>query len=275
MRVFPGLICLLLACVTLSFAQASPEDELISRAKERLDKLQSLVDAGAAPRAQLAQAQDDLADAEDAAVLRKTMYGAGLTQADTDQMMAAAERRYQRRKETLEKTRQLVQAGAATAAELSEKEQAFELAESECNLARQRAILLHDLDAMAEEEAALEQRLRTSPSTAHELGERYDGNGVFTPKTLARVENAFAARFGKPLPISAMGETSVHRALGFNHQGRVDVAVHPDQPEGLWLRQYLTSNHIPFFAFRQAVPGKATGAHIHMGPQSTRLAHGG
>ena len=73
---------------------------------------------------------------------------------------------------------------------------------------------------------------------------------------------------------SAVGETAVHRALGFDHRNRVDVALNPDQPEGVWLRRYLESRRIPYFAFWQAVPGKATGAHIHMGPMSTRLAPG-
>ena len=40
----------------------------------------------------------------------------------------------------------------------------------------------------------------------------------------SRVEAAYEEHFGKPLPISAMGETAVHRALGFDHRGRVDVA---------------------------------------------------
>jgi hypothetical protein len=72
-----------------------------------------------------------------------------------------------------------------------------------------------------------------------------------------------------------LGETAVHRALGFDHRNRVDVAVHPDQPEGVWLRQYLELHYIPYFAFRRAVPGKATGAHIHIGPMSTPLARAG
>jgi hypothetical protein len=59
--------------------------------------------------------------------------------------------------------------------------------------------------------------------------------------------------------------------MGFDHRGRVDVAVSPDQPEGKWLMRYLETNRIPYFAFRMAVAGKATGAHIHIGPQSTRL----
>jgi hypothetical protein len=63
--------------------------------------------------------------------------------------------------------------------------------------------------------------------------------------------------------------------MGFDHSGRVDVALHPDTAEGAWLLEYLTAHRIPFYAFRQAVPGKATGAHIHIGPGSTRFANGG
>jgi hypothetical protein len=55
----------------------------------------------------------------------------------------------------------------------------------------------------------------------------------------------------------------------------VDVALNPDCAEGQWLRTYLTVKRIPFFVFRQAIPGKATGAHIHLGPASTHLATGG
>jgi hypothetical protein len=39
----------------------------------------------------------------------------------------------------------------------------------------------------------------------------------------------------------------------------------------VWLRAYLAAKEIPYYAFRAAVPGKATGAHIHIGPGSTRL----
>ena len=72
-----------------------------------------------------------------------------------------------------------------------------------------------------------------------------------------------------------MGETAVHRSMGFDHTGRVDVALSPDGPEGAWLKSYLAIKRIPYFAFRQAVPGKATGAHIHIGPISTHFSNGG
>ncbi len=257
------------ACVFLARSQS--EDPALAQAKVRLEKLRTLVDAGAAPRAELTQAEDDIADAEDAAFLRQTLDVEELTEPQTDAMIEAAGRRYQRRKQAYETLRQQVDAGVAAPESLSRAEKEIDLARKEYELAYVRAKRIRDLTAMAQAEQSLQQSLGAAP----QLGERYDGDGVFSPKTFSRVESAFERRFGHALPVSAMGETAVHRALGFDHRGRVDVALSPDQPEGVWLREYLAENHIPYFAFRQAVPGKATGAHIHIGPQSTRLAHGG
>ncbi len=105
--------------------------------------------------------------------------------------------------------------------------------------------------------------------------EHYEGSGAFDEsRELAPLEWAFASKFARPLPISAEGETELHRALGFDHRGRVDVAVDPSQPEGIWLRQYLKLRKIPYYAFTHAIPGKATAAHVHIGPGSTRLSTG-
>ncbi len=100
---------------------------------------------------------------------------------------------------------------------------------------------------------------------------RFDGNRKFTDADFEIVSKAFERRFHRPLPVSADGQTSLHSALGFDHRGRVDVALSPDQTEGLWLCNYLRSLGIPYFAFRRAVAGSATSAHIHMGPGSVRL----
>ena len=62
------------------------------RAKAGIERLRSLVEAGVAPRAQLAQAEAAIADAEDAALLRRTIYGNELTDEQADEMLAAAER---------------------------------------------------------------------------------------------------------------------------------------------------------------------------------------
>jgi hypothetical protein len=65
--------------------------------------------------------------------------------------------------------------------------------------------------------------------------------------------------------------THTHEVMNFDHTGRVDVALSPDSPEGVWLIEQLTLHDVPFLVFRSAVPGKATGAHIHLGLPSPRL----
>ena len=100
----------------------------------------------------------------------------------------------------------------------------------------------------------------------------YQGDGAFDEsKDLKPIEQAFEQKFDRPLPISADGETNLHRSLGLDHRGRVDVAVNPKAPEGVWLLHYLESLKIPYYAFTHAMRGKATAAHIHIGPGSTRL----
>jgi hypothetical protein len=50
----------------------------------------------------------------------------------------------------------------------------------------------------------------------------------------------------------------------------MDVALHPDSKEGQSLLSFLRRSGIPFLAFRGAVAGASTGAHIHIGKPSAR-----
>ena len=88
----------------------------------------------------------------------------------------------------------------------------------------------------------------------------------------ARLRQFFAARFGRPLPVSAFGQTPLHDRMGFDHRDALDVAVHPDSPEGRALMDYLRAARIPFIASWGAVPGSASGAHIHVGQPSPRIS---
>ena len=264
-----ALVCLV--CTSLGFAQV-PADTDVAQAEAGIVKLRQLVDAGAAPRAELEQAEAALADARDFALLKKTLYGTDLTEAQLDDMLAAANRRLERRHKALDKAHKLVDVGVASQASLGTFMEALDWAQKEYALAESRANSVRELAQMAQAEQDLHKKIEQEPEAAHQVAERFDGDGMFTTAEFKQVEVAFERRFAKPLPISAMGETAVHKALGFDHRGRVDVALNPDQPEGKWLREYLAANKIPYFAFWQAVPGKATGAHIHIGPMSTRLA---
>jgi len=89
---------------------------------------------------------------------------------------------------------------------------------------------------------------------------------------ISLVEDFYVKHFGVPLPVSALGQTELHSRMGFDHHDAVDVALHPDSSEGLELMEFLRTSGISFIAFRAALPGSATGAHIHIGHPSARIA---
>src|SRR5215831_372515 len=91
----------LFVCAGSILAQTDEAPE-VARAKSEIEKLKVLVDAGAAAKAQLEKAEAGLADAEDAALLRKTVYGAELTDGQAADMLAAAQRRVDRRRAAYE-----------------------------------------------------------------------------------------------------------------------------------------------------------------------------
>lgn len=99
---------------------------------------------------------------------------------------------------------------------------------------------------------------------------RFTGSGSWSLTNAGQVSSFFASRFGRVLPISAFGQSELHNRWGFSHRNAMDVAVHPDSREGQVLMAYLQSAGIPFIAFRQAVPGSASGPHIHIGRPSSR-----
>jgi hypothetical protein len=261
------LLLFLAAIVTIS-AQTPGEREL-TRALTAVEDLRKQVDVGVAPRARLEAAEQALADARDADLLARTLYGTELTEEQSGDMEAAAQRRVDRRRAEIARLQVLVDAGALPLKSVDAAASELSWAERELGLAASRADLVRDLAALARaEQQAIEAHEAAAPGPAME---RFDGDGTFTRTDLKAVLLAFEKQFKKPLPISAHGETSLHRALGFDHRDRVDVALAPDTPEGAWLRQHLEAGDIPYYAFRTPIPGKATAAHIHIGPPSLRI----
>lgn len=84
------------------------------------------------------------------------------------------------------------------------------------------------------------------------------------------IKSFFISKFGRTLPVSAFGQTRLHDRLGFDHRNGIDVALSPDSTEGRAVVDRLRGLGVPFIAFRRAVPGVATGAHIHVGKPSPR-----
>lgn len=99
---------------------------------------------------------------------------------------------------------------------------------------------------------------------------RYNGGASWGLSDAYKVERFFQDTFKRPLPVAVFGQGAIHDRWRLDHRNAIDVSLHPDGPEGQALLGYLRANGIPFLAFRQAIPGTATGPHIHVGRPSHR-----
>src|SRR5580698_459438 len=81
----------------ISMYGQTPGDRELSRALTNLELRRSQVEAGVIPRARLEEAEEALADARDAELLGRTLYGRELTEEQAGDMEAAALRRLNRR----------------------------------------------------------------------------------------------------------------------------------------------------------------------------------
>ena len=244
----------------------------IEVASRQVERIKALVDTGAEARIRLDAAERDLEDTKDKVILESAVPPLLSDEAgpSDDAIIGAAQRRLDRQKAWTEKIRALIESGIAPPPDLIPTETELHSRESDLASAQARIFAKAEAAALA---ARGSHKDETIPQD-FEIGkmEHFEGLGTFDEtRDLQAIEKAFEAEFDRPLPISADGETEVHRALGFDHRGRIDVAIDPRAPEGIWLRRYLRSRKIPYYAFTSAVAGKATGAHIHIGPGSNRL----
>ena len=99
---------------------------------------------------------------------------------------------------------------------------------------------------------------------------RFNGGSAWVLSDAWKVQRFFLEAFKKPLPIAVFGQGDIHDRWRLDHRNAMDVSLHPDGPEGQALLNFLRTNGIPFLAFRQAIPGTATGPHIHIGRPSRR-----
>jgi hypothetical protein len=99
---------------------------------------------------------------------------------------------------------------------------------------------------------------------------RFNGAGHWLLAQANAIESFFQQTFNRPLPIAVFGQGAIHNQWRLDHRNAMDVSLRPDEPEGQALIDFLKRNGIPFSAFRTAIPGVATGPHIHIGMPSHR-----
>jgi len=194
--------------------------------------------------------------------------------ATLDRLLAVRETDVQRALEQLERTRDLVERGLVARVELEAAQRAADAARGRLDQVWNEAVVAASLiaKALAHDELAGARPLAPGAEQATATLVRYRGARAWTLALTTPLRDFFARTFGRALPVSAYGQTAVHDKLGFDHRNAVDVAVHPDSPEGRAVMDWLRRSGISFIAFRGAVQGSATGAHIHVGEPSQRLA---
>jgi hypothetical protein len=248
--------------VSSIFAADSPA---VINARLEIERVQWLVKTGALPPVKVAEAQQNLDDAVDEAVLDRILYAKveDFGEEQAVEMLAAAQRRVDRQQKKVSRINEMIALDLVPPGDRIDLEKELSSREDALQQATVRAALLREVAAMAHAEIETPSRGLAEEKTP--------GDRLIEPKELKILTLAFEKQFSEPFPVSAKGMTAVHRALGFDHTGRVDVALNPDSPEGIWLREHLDELGIPYYAFRTAIAGKATAPHIHIGPGSTRL----
>jgi hypothetical protein len=177
----------------------------------------------------------------------------------------------------VEKRRELLARGIISRRELEESERELEVVEGKLSSTRREMIVADQslAEAMIEPPTIPRSGPPGRPAPEHyELTPyfvHYRGPARWSLGEAPKLQTFFSRRFGRPLPVSAYGQTALHDRLGFDHREAIDVAVSPDSTEGGALMTFLRGAGISFMAYRGAVRGEATGAHIHVGPASRRL----
>ncbi|HEY0098126.1 MAG TPA: hypothetical protein VGB76_04135 [Pyrinomonadaceae bacterium] len=203
--------------------------------------------------------------------------------ASTENLLRLEEEEVNRSAERVEELRQLFAEGVIARVELEESERALVAARERLEERRQQIAVS---DSLISEIKAAEELAKAEPPPSQPVQTpsvpkgsysssgvviRYTGKSYWSIAGLETVQAFFSTRFGRTLPVSALGQTATHNRLGFDHRHAVDIALHPDSVEGRALIDYLQSRGITFIAFRAAVPGSATAPHIHIGAGSRRL----
>jgi hypothetical protein len=187
------------------------------------------------------------------------------------QLLAARENEAAQAAERFVKLRELYKDGFISRLQLEESER--ELVELHHKVEETRNQLVSTdtvvVESIAEKDSGSVAEFEAVPKTRNALKRvayiRYKGTVDWSASDIGKIDQFFQAKFKRPLPVAALGQSEFHTRLGLDHTNAVDVDLHPDSSEGRELMKYLSKSGIPFMAFRRRVPGSVTGAHIHIG----------
>jgi hypothetical protein len=176
----------------------------------------------------------------------------------------------------LEVSKKLLAEGLIAKTQVEENEHALAAAQAKVTETRRQmtgaddqiagALLEADADAQIAKNLSLaKQRLVRTSSFV-----RFTGGSGWNIGEAYKIQRFFSDTFRKELPIAVFGQGVIHNRWRLDHRNSMDISLHPDSAEGQALLNYLQRNGIPYLAFRSAIPGTATGPHIHIGKPSHR-----
>ena len=252
-----------LAALLLALALAPA---LVAQQDPELERVRNLVRAGALPRRALVEAENESLARRYRETLRRTLLSEDLEPSELKTMLDAAAGLEKIASERLDAVMTQVKAGVVPAKQLQVAKDNFSAARRQSELASTRADLIRQMIRMN-----ATQTYREELEAAYEAPYRFFGFDDFEQELVNEIGEMYLLAFGSDPPVSAAGSTPMHRAMGLDHTGRTDVAVHPDSDEGSFLIYLLEGFGIPYIAFRSAIPGQSTGPHVHIGPPSDRL----
>ncbi|HKR13922.1 MAG TPA: hypothetical protein VJT15_17795 [Pyrinomonadaceae bacterium] len=249
----------LLACVILIaiVAVASPSASAQRKSKKK--------PAAAAPVDELTKLREEFVKASNEAK-------AGFTR-----LIPIYEAEVTRAEEKLASSKKLYDEGLIAKAQVTENERAVaEAREKVANTRRditqvdaQVAGIL--VETEAEKTIAKNLRLARQSLVRTTAFIRYNGAGSGWGIGEAwKIQRFFSDTFKRELPIAVFGQGAIHDRWRLDHRNAMDISLHPDSAEGQALLAFLQQNGIPYLAFRSAIPGTATGPHIHIGRPSHR-----
>ena len=186
------------------------------------------------------------------------------------------ENEVKRAEEKLEQSKKLFAEGLIARTQLEENERALALAkekiaETNRQLANAEAQIAGVLvETAADEEISKNLRLAKQRLVRTSSFTRYTGAGGWNIGEAYKIQRFFSDTFKKQLPIAVFGQGAIHDRWRLDHRNAMDIQLHPDGVEGRALLDFLQKNGIPYLAFRSAIPGTATGPHIHIGSPSHR-----
>ena len=196
--------------------------------------------------------------------------------ASLEKLEAIYEGNVKRTEEKLELSKKLLAEGLIAKAQVDENERAVAAAKEKVaetrrqktNADAQIASVL--VETAADAQIAKDLRLARQRLVRTSAFTRFTGAPGWSLGEAYKIQRFFSDTFKKQLPVAVFGQGAIHDRWRLDHRNAMDVSVHPDTAEGRALLEFLQKNGVPYLAFRSAIPGTATGPHIHIGRPSHR-----